>query len=190
MASVAHHQLGKMLNSATMRGTRRRYLRSVNVRPDGTIELSDVKEMLIPSEELTKYDVQPGDIFVNEGGDVGRSAIWQAESQEPFAFQNQLHRLRPGNGVNGRFLQIVIQDAKFQGAIAQMSSGVTIQHFSARALRRLAVPLPPSDEQVKIVAKVDELMALCNQLESELKTRNDLAGRWAASIVHHIGDAA
>ena len=52
------------------------------------------------------------------------------------------------------------------------------------------MPTPPYAEQLRIVAKVHELMALCDQLESELTTRNDLAEQWAASVVHHIGDAA
>ena len=95
LASVVNHQLGKMLNTSKMRGTKRKYLRSVNVRQDGNIELTDVKEMLIPESELSKYDVRVGDIFVNEGGDVGRNAIWLIQSDEEFAFQNQLHRLRP-----------------------------------------------------------------------------------------------
>ena len=50
-ATVSHvfeHQLGKMLNTAKMKGDTRRYLRSVNIRKDGSIALTDLNEMLLP----------------------------------------------------------------------------------------------------------------------------------------------
>ena len=190
LASVVHHQLGKMLNTSKMKGLERPYLRSVNVRQDGNIDLTDVKRMLIPESELAKYDVRIGDIFVNEGGDVGRNAIWLTESDQEFAFQNQLHRLRPVCGVESRYVQIVLRHAKSSGVIAAMSSGVTIQHFSASALRKLAFPLPPVEEQKRIVAKVDELMALCDRLEAAQQQRDSLRTAARKSAIDSISTAS
>jgi type I restriction enzyme S subunit len=189
LASIARHQLGKMLNTGKMKGERVKYLRSVNVRQDGRIDLSDVKEMLIPIDELEKYSVKLDDVFVNEGGDVGRNAIWLIESDERFAFQNQLHRLRPICGVSSRYLQLVFRDAKSRGVIAELSSGVTIQHFSASSIRKLAIPLPPLAEQKRIVAKVDELMALCDQLEQQQKHRDNLRTSTRKSAIDAISTA-
>jgi type I restriction enzyme, S subunit len=189
LASIARHQLGKMLNTGKMKGERVKYLRSVNVRQDGRIDLSDVKEMLIPIDELEKYSVKSDDIFVNEGGDVGRNAIWLIESEERFAFQNQLHRLRPICGISSRYLQLVFRDAKSRGVIAELSSGVTIQHFSASSIRKLAIPLPPLAEQKHIVAKVDELMALCDQLEQQQKQRDNLRTATRKSAIDAISTA-
>jgi type I restriction enzyme S subunit len=164
-------------------------LRSVNVRQDGNIDLADVKKMLIPESELLKYDVRIGDIFVNEGGDVGRNAIWQIQSDQEFAFQNQLHRLRPVCGVESRYVQFVLRHAKSSGVIAAMSSGVTIQHFSASAIRKLAFPLPPVEEQKRIVTKVDELMALCDELEATQDQRNAIRTAARKSAIDAISIA-
>lgn len=186
LASIAEHQLGKMLNSSKMKGERRSYLRSLNIRQDGSIDLSDLKEMLLPDTELDKYSVRLGDIFVNEGGDVGRSAIFTKETEIELAFQNALHRLRPLCGIDARYLHIVLQQAKQQGAIARMSAGVTIQHFSASALRRFAVPLPPLSEQKQIVEKVDALINLCGQLSTQQNIRNVLGVAARKSAVDAI----
>ena len=183
LASVAEHQLGKMLHTAKMKGARRLYLRSVNVRPDGTIDLKDLNEMLIPESELEKYSVKNGDLFVNEGGDVGRNAIFDLEIEFNLAFQNQLHRLRPVCGIESRYLQFVLRQAKSQGVISQMSSGVTIQHFSASALRRFAIPLPPLSEQKLIVEKVNHLMKFCDELEREILEATHIAEKFARSVV-------
>ena len=190
LASVVNHQLGKMLNTSKMKGIERPYLRSVNVRQDGNIDLTDVKRMLIPEPELVKYDVRLGDIFVNEGGDVGRNAIWLIQSDQEFAFQNQLHRLRPVCGVESRYVQFVLRHAKSSGVIAAMSSGVTIQHFSASAIRKLAFPLPPVEEQKRIVTKVDELMALCDELEAAHQKRNSIRTAARKSAIDAISTAS
>jgi type I restriction enzyme S subunit len=189
LASVVEHQLGKMLHTSKMKGVRKKYLRSVNVRQDGQIDLTDVKEMLIPESELTKYAVRVGDVFVNEGGDVGRNAIWLKSTNEEFAFQNQLHRLRPICGVESRYVQFVLQQAKSAGVIAAMSTGVTIQHFSATSLRKFAFPLPPIDEQKRIVAKVDELMALCDDLEATQNQRDSIRTAARKSAIDSISTA-
>jgi type I restriction enzyme M protein len=183
LGSISDHQLGKMLNTAKMRGEKRYYLRSVNIRQDGSIDLSDVKEMLIPENELEKYSVRKNDLFVNEGGDVGRNAIFKIEPKEPLAFQNQLHRLRPMCGVRPEYVQMVLQQAKESNVIAEMSSGVTIQHFPANAIRRFAVPLPPIAEQDRIVERVEELFDLCNKLQANLTFSSEVSDAFADSIV-------
>lgn len=42
--------------------------------------------------ELDKYTITKGDLLICEGGDIGRSAIWNFD--EPMRIQNHIHRLR------------------------------------------------------------------------------------------------
>ena len=189
LASIAEHQLGKMLNKSKMTGSERPYLRSVNVRPNGTIDLSDLKEMLLSDEEFRKYSVCLGDIFVNEGGDVGRSAVFKLETKIPMTFQNALHRLRPVVGISSEYVHLVIQQAKSQGVIAEMSSGVTIQHFSASAIRRLAIPHPPISEQEEIVRRVSEILSISSEIERDLVAGEQLASAARRSAIDAISTA-
>jgi type I restriction enzyme S subunit len=52
-------------------------------------------------------------------------------------------------------------------------------------LIKILLPLPPLAEQNRIVAKVEELMALCDQLESQLTTTQTEAARLLESVLHH-----
>lgn len=49
------------------------------------------------------------------------------------------------------------------------SVGVALTHFNTRSVATMPLPLPPLAEQQRIVAKVDELMALCDHLEEQLE---------------------
>lgn len=188
LGEIADHQLGKMLNKKTMTGRPVRYLRSVNIR-DGFIDLSDLNEMLMQEYELEKYAIRDGDVLVIEGGDAGRSAIWSGPNPDGLAFQNQLHRLRPVAGILSAFVLLVLRHHRSRGEIAARSTGVTIKHFSAGALRRLPVPLPPLAEQDRIVAKVAELMGLCDELEARQERRHRATTRFRGSALHALTEA-
>lgn len=188
IGTIAEHQLGKMLNKSRTNGVVRKYLRTANVASNGGFDLSLVKEMIIPQEELEKYSVRNGDLFVNEGGDVGKCAIWTSNEVD-FAFQNHLHRLRPLGGIASRYLQLVLQQARNSGALLEMSAGVTIQNLSANTVRKLACPFAPLAEQKRIVAKVDELMALCDELEAAHQKRNSIRAAARKSAIDAISAA-
>src|SRR6266850_3051454 len=69
--------LGKMLQSSQEKPneTEEPYLRSANVQWEG-VDLSDIKTMWFSPLEKRELLLRPGDVVVNEGGDVGRCAIW------------------------------------------------------------------------------------------------------------------
>src|SRR4030043_482050 len=69
--------LGKMLQPAQARPdeTEEIYLRSANIQWEG-VDVSDVKTMWFSPKEKLDLRLQSGDLLVNEGGDVGRCAVW------------------------------------------------------------------------------------------------------------------
>ena len=48
------------------------------------------------------------------------------------------------------------------------------------------IPMPPLAEQNRIVAKVDALMALCDQLETNIRTKDETASRYAEAVVQEL----
>lgn len=58
--------------------------------------------------------------------------------------------------------------------IDAMATGTTFREVSGKQVAQVLMPLPPLEEQKRIVAKVDELMALCDQLESAQQQRDSL----------------
>ena len=179
--TVANTRLGKMLDKAKNKGINRPYLRNTNVQWF-TFETDDLKEMRFEDHELNEYRVISGDLVICEGGEPGRSAIWENQIDEMF-IQKALHRARPWTGVLPEFLQFCLRVDASNGYLSQFFTGATIKHFSGEKLSVYPVPLPPTYEQHRIVAKVDELMAICDQLKSRITEAKQLKQKLADVMV-------
>lgn len=135
------------------------FLRTSNVFWD-EIDLTTVDEMAIPAHELQEKLLRTGDLLVCEGGEIGRAAIWNGET-EVMSFQNHLHRLRPrADDVDPRFYVYFLQSGFTQlGIFEGAGNKTTIPNLSRNRLAALRVPHPGIDEQrnvVHVLARVRE----------------------------------
>jgi type I restriction enzyme S subunit len=73
--------------------------------------------------------------------------------------------------------------------IESLASGTTFMEVSGKVVSNVLFPLPPLAEQKRIVAKVDELMALCDKLEAEQKAQRTLKTQAVQSTLHHLTNA-
>lgn len=79
------------------------------------------------------------------------------------AYHNEaILSIYPFNGISKEFLFHFLPSIALRGNTKNAIMGNTL---NAESLSMLQIPIPPEDEQHRIVAKVDELMALCDQLE-------------------------
>lgn len=187
-ASVGEQRLGKMLDQKGNRGKLKPYLRNTNVQWM-RFELDDVKHLRLESSELEEYRLRDGDLLICEGGEPGRCAIWRGEKTEMY-FQKALHRVRPRVGILVEYLAINLRADASNGVLAQHFTGATIKHLTGRSLEKYAIPLPPLAEQKRIVAKVDELMALCDRLEAQQKERDTRHAALGRASLTRFADAS
>ena len=155
LQTIATSSLGKTLDKAKNKGDLKPYLCSINVYWDG-IDLTTVKEARLEENELPKYLLRPGDLLICEGGDVGRSAVW--ESTQEMYYQNALHRVRFYGGINPHYFQLLLECYKGNQILDAYSKGMTIKHLVQTALNTIVFPLPPLSEQTRIVDAVNRLL--------------------------------
>ena len=74
----------------------------------------------------------------------------------------------------------------FQNELQERATGMTATGIKAAKLKLIRIPLPPLAEQKRIVAKVDELMQMCDQLEASLRQSQQRASALAASAISHL----
>lgn len=183
IADIADTKLGKMLDAAKNKGDAVPYLRNVNVRW-GSFDLADLYEMRVTNSEYADLAVQDGDVFVCEGGEPGRSAVWRGGAQR-IVFQKALHRIRPFNGMDPAFIAYYLQYAANGELLSDLLTGTTIKHLPQVGLQRLRFNVPPTVEQHRIVAKIELLLGRARRVRTELSRVSALGGASAAQRLLH-----
>ena len=165
------HCTGKALNGINKKGKLYTYITTSNLYWD-RFEMSTLKEMYFTDEELDKCTAIKGDLLVCEGGDIGRSAIWNYDYD--IRIQNHIHKLRAYLPLCTRFFYYVMFLYKGIGNIG--GKGIGIQGLSSGALHNIILPLPPISEQERIIAQIETIMPLAAKYEKsqdELNRLND-----------------
>jgi type I restriction enzyme, S subunit len=154
----------------------------------GYLDLEVVKQFELKDGELNRRRLEYGDILVIEGNgsftEIGRCAIWRGEI-ENCVHQNHVIRCRPIDSKLSPFALLFLNSpagATIMQQLAITSSG--LYSLSVGKIRKIIIPLPPLLEQYRIVAKVDELMALCDRLESQLNTTQTNSQKLLESLLN------
>ena len=150
-------KLGKMLDKSKNSGRQVPYLRNVNVRWFG-FDLSDVSQMLASEEEIKLLSVKRGDVFICEGGEPGRCAIWR-DSDSNMIFQKALHRFRPNDKIIGDFLCYYLYFLSVNGTLEKYFTGSTIKHLTVQSLAKIIISVPTINEQKEIVDILDRMLS-------------------------------
>lgn len=163
-------------------------LRIPNVS-NGRVNIEDLKFGSLPAREVEDLRLQLGDILmVRSNGSlsiVGRPALVEAHAVG-FCYAGYLVRVRPSvNHVNPRYLLHMLNAAYVRDQIEiPIRTTVGLKNVNTTELGILTIPLPPLAEQQRIVAKVDELMALCDKLKAQLTTTQTESRRLLEAVLH------
>lgn len=147
---IFSHCTGKALNSSNNKGTPLQYITTSNLYWE-RFELGTLRTMPFTDEELDKCTITKGDLLVCEGGDVGRAAIWNYDFD--MRIQNHIHKLRSYIPLITKFFYYVLFYYKHSGLIG--GKGIGIKGLSSSALHNLLIPIPPINEQERIVIEIE-----------------------------------
>ena len=152
LGTLFSHCTGKALNASNLKGQLMTYITTSNLYWD-RFELGNLKQMRFTDEEIEKCTATFGDLLVCEGGDIGRAAIWNYSYD--IRIQNHIHKLRAYKQLCTKFFFWMFYFYKTTGRIG--GKGIGIQGLSSKALDNILIPLPPLNEQQRIVAQIEKL---------------------------------
>ncbi|WP_396433160.1 restriction endonuclease subunit S [Limnohabitans sp.] len=186
----------KIGSGSTPRGGREVYvregvpfLRSQNVWNDGIL-LDGVA--FITSNVHANMEgsaVEGNDILLNiTGASLGRCALFPADFGDANVSQH-VTIIRPTDSAIGAYLHMCMLSPYIQAMIWARQVGMAREGLSKKVLEQFEVPLPPVNEQSRIVAKVDELMALCDRLEAQQQQRRSLQNKLRQSTLQAVAAA-
>ncbi|MFD3936913.1 restriction endonuclease subunit S [Streptomyces sp. NPDC058611] len=161
-------QLGKMLSKEAASGpNQREYLTNKNVQWN-RFDFGGLNSMSFSESEREKFRLICGDLLVTEGGEVGRTAIWNEEREECY-FQKSLHRLRSKGRIDPRYMLHYMNHAArwklFVDSVGQTSIAHLPQDKFAEHL--VAYPVELAEQQA-IVEMIDAVSTRERSIQLEL----------------------
>lgn len=156
--------------SATRNETGTRFVRITDIQ-NNQVQWGNVPFCEIEDNKLDTYKLRNNDILIaRTGGTIGKSfLVSNIEHQAVFA--SYLIRVIPLNSTYAKYMKLFLDTPLYWTQLISKAQGTGQPNVNAVSLSELVMPLPPIQEQHRIVERVDQLMTLCDQLESYLEQK-------------------
>jgi type I restriction enzyme S subunit len=167
------------------------HLRTHNVSTLGTLNFDLLVHIHPKMVDPQKSSLRAGDILFNNTNSedlVGKTSL--VDRDYDYAFSNHLTRLRLKREADPSFVTFYLTLLRNSGYFAAICTRwINQAAVNTEALKRVPIELPPLEEQKRIVAKVDELMALCDRLEAQQRERETRHAALARASLARFADA-
>lgn len=160
------------------------FVRIENLK-DGRIDRTSISAFIDDqaNETLKRSQLESGDLLISIAGTIGRSAL--VEDDDVPSNTNQALAIIRGTGrvFNPDFLRYSLSGSGVQTQAKSEQRGGALQNISLTDVRELRVPLPPLNEQRRIVAKIEELSARSRAAKQALDAIPPLLERFRQSVL-------
>jgi len=136
-------------------------------------------------DRLATFKLRAGNIVLARRGEMGRCAVVR-NREDGWLCGTGCLILRLPEGIHSPFLSLLLGSPFVREYLNVSSVGTTMQNLNQAILLNLVIGLPPTAEQHRIVAKVNELMGLCDQLETAREDREQRRSRAAAASLFGV----
>ena len=142
------------------------YFINGNNLTDGKIEIKE-NTKTVSNEQFIKHKRNLNDktVFVSINGTIGNVAFYNNEKiilGKSACYFNLVN-------VNKNYIKIILNSSYFLNYAFSSATGTTIKNVSLKTMRELPIPLPPLNEQERIVERVNQLFKLCDTLEKNIE---------------------
>ena len=179
---IARITLGKMLTNVDKGGYHYRpYLRAQNINWE-KVNMEDVKKMWFSKDELHQYRLNKNDLLVSEGGEVGRTSMWDEEIEECY-IQNSVHKvtMKPTNDPFFFLYAFCLFGEK--GVFESVASRISIAHLTKEKLKETVFPVPPNDEQERISKFISAETTKVDQTTSKIEKQIELLKEFRTALI-------
>jgi type I restriction enzyme S subunit len=160
-------------------------LRTTNVR-NGKLNLNEPK--FVDEQTYARWSArcppESGDILITREAPMGEVCIVPEGMRVCLGQRMMLIRLVP-NTLDRRFLLYSLRDPNLMNRVQDKPVGATVQHLRVGGVETLLIAVPPIEEQRRMVAKLDELMAVCDRLELQLTNAQAESRCLLEAVLHH-----
>lgn len=122
---------------------------------------SDTRRVNKAEYEKYKKNLDNNTILMSINGTIGNVAYY---NDEPIILGKSACYIVVHDSVYKEFVRFFLTSGYFLGYATNSATQTTIKNVSLKSMRNVPIPLPPFEEQKRIVAKIEELLPYCDQL--------------------------
>lgn len=159
-----------------------------SIQDGAIVPITDMAVGAAVLKRLSVFKLRAGDIVMARRGEMGRCAV-VTDSEDGWLCGTGSLVLRMPKSCHAPYVAMLIGSPDSRRYLAGASVGTTMQNLNQSILAKMVFGLPPLAEQKRIVAKVEELLALCDALEAEQQERDKLAEAFAKACVTSLTSA-
>jgi type I restriction enzyme S subunit len=145
-------------------------------------------------EPRLEHEVVPGDFLISRANtaDLVARSVLVEQCPSHLMLSDKIVRLKLSTLTSARFVNLANSCDNARNYYAAVAGGTSasMKNVSREQILNLRIPLPPFAEQYRIVAKVDELMALCDRLKADLAESSNRQARLASVLIESALEAA
>jgi len=190
LSQIANFQNGRPFPSNEYTSEGVKLLRPGNLYADGSVRWAITNTRYMPgvwAERNPDLIIRDHELVMNLTAQslkdefLGRVCI---TSKDEICLLNQrLARIIPFEGIDRLYALYMLKSAIFRRFVDGLNTGSLIQHMFTSQLANFCFPLPPSTEQVQIVAEVERRLSVVSQLEATVEANLKRAERLRQSIL-------
>lgn len=174
--------LGKMLCNEKQEGySHCYYLKSKNLQWLN-VDISQVEKMWFSEYEKSIYRVKKDDLLVSEGGEVGKTCIWNDEIEECY-IQNSVHKITMDSLNHPRFFLYVFFVYGKKGVFESIVNRVSIAHLVLEKLVNIDFAVPPLEEQKAIAEYLDTQIEKIDLAICKIKSQINLIKEYKITLI-------
>ena len=168
------------------------FISSENFSEDDGIDFTVGKRIAFETlnEQIARFPILPGAIGLTRIGTIGKSRFLPAN--RTYGISHAVCVINPLDPISlsMRFLRMVLSVDTILAFAHRGTRSIGVPDLGMAVIRSMALPLPPLAEQHRIVAKVDELMSLCDRLEAGLSKSGEVRDRLLDALLHEALEPA
>lgn len=136
-----------------------KYLKMNNITNNGKLILDQLVYVDATLEEYKKFKLNKGDFLFNTRNSyelVGKNTVFNLDGE--YLYNNNILKLNFYENINPNIISYYLNSPKGKEKLTEIKSGTTnVSAIYAKDLKKLSIPLPPLEEQKRIVEKLDSL---------------------------------
>jgi type I restriction enzyme S subunit len=165
-----------------------RLLRITDIQND-RVEWDSVPGCEIEDEKIAQYALRDGDLLIaRTGGTIGKTYLVHNPTVQA-VFASYLIRALPVLSSVSPYLKLYAGTSLYWRQLYAGAAGTGQPNVNATTLKALLIPLPPLAEQKRIIARVDQLMALIDELEAKQNRKRELSAKFSKASLEALTNA-